>query len=61
MLISVGNPEAYKSVRAFVFAGDIHAPAFKRDTGGVGRMIAWTGSGQFVIDAHVSTGLLVLR
>ncbi len=61
MLIDVGNPQAYKSVRAFVFAGDIHAPAFKRDTGGVARMITWTGSGQFVVDAHVSTGLLVLR
>lgn len=61
MLISVGNPQAYRSVRAFVFAGDIHAPAFKRDTGGVGRMMTWTGSGQFVIDAHVSTGLLELR
>lgn len=61
MLINVGNPEAYKSVRAFVFAGDIHAPAFNRDTGGVGRMVTWTGPGQAVIDAHVSTGLLVLR
>ena len=57
MLISVGDPQAYRFVRAFVFAGDIHAPAFKRDTGGVGRMMTWTGSGQFVIDAHVSTGL----
>jgi hypothetical protein len=61
MLIDVGDPQAYKSVRAFVFAGDIHAPAFNRDKGGVGRMITWTGSGQFMIDAHVSTGLLVLR
>ena len=61
MLIDVGNPEAYKSVRAFVFAGDIHAPAFNRDTGGVWRMMTWTGPGQGVIDAHVSTGLLVLR
>jgi hypothetical protein len=61
MLISVGNPEAYKAVRAFVFAGDIHAPAFNRDKGGVWRMMTWTGPGQAVIDAHVSTGLLVLR
>jgi hypothetical protein len=61
MLINVGNPEAYKSVRAFVFAGDIHAPAFNRDTGGVWRIMTWTGPGQSVIDAHVSTGLLVLR
>ena len=61
MLIDVGNPEAYKSVRAFVFAGDIHAPAFNRDTGGVWRMMTWTGPGQAVIDAHVSTGLLVLK
>jgi hypothetical protein len=61
MLINIGNPEAYRTVRAFVFAGDIHAPALKRDTGGVGRMITWTGPGQAVIDAHVSTGLLELR
>jgi hypothetical protein len=61
MLINVGNPEAYKAVRAFVFAGDIHAPAFNRDTGGVWRMMTWTGPGQTVIDAHVSTGLLVLK
>ena len=61
MLIHVGNPEAYKSVRAFVFAGDIHAPALNRDTGGVWRMVRWTGPGQSVINAHVSTGLLELR
>jgi hypothetical protein len=61
MSINVGNPEAYKTVRAFVFAGDIHAPAFERDTGGVWRMMTWIGPGQAVIDAHVSTGLLVLR
>jgi predicted secreted protein len=61
MLINVGNPQAYKSVRAFVFAGGIQAPAFNRDTGGVGRMITWTGPGQAVIDVHVSAGLLVLR
>jgi hypothetical protein len=61
MLIHVGDPEMYKSVRAFVFAGDIHAPAFNRDTGGVWRMVTWTGSGHAVIDAHVSTGLLELR
>jgi hypothetical protein len=61
MLIHVGNPEAYKSVRAFVFAGDIHAPAFNRDTGGVWRMVNWAGPGQSIIDAHVSTGLLELR
>ncbi len=61
MLIHVGNPEVYKSVRAFVFAGDIHAPAFNRDTGGVWRMVSWTGPGESVINAHVSTGLLELR
>lgn len=61
MSINVGNPEAYKSVRAFVFAGDIHAPAFNRDTGGVWRMVTWKGPGRAVIDAHVTTGLLVLQ
>ena len=61
MLINVGDPEMYKSVRAFVFAGDIHAPAFNRDTGGVWRTMSWTGPGQSVINAHVSTGLLELR
>ena len=61
MLINVGDPKAYKSVSAFVFAGDIQASAFNRDTGGVWRMVTWTGPGQAVIDAHVSTGLLVLR
>jgi hypothetical protein len=61
MLINVGNPEAYKSVHAFVFAGDIHAPAFNRGTGGVWRMMTWTGAGQSIIDAHVDTGLLELR
>ena len=60
-LINVGNPEVYRSVQAFVFAGDIHAPAFNRDTGGVWRMMSWTGPGQSVIDAHVSAGLLELR
>lgn len=59
--INVGDPERYKSVRAFVFAGDIHAPAFNRDTGGVWRMMTRKGPGQAIIDAHVSAGLLVLR
>ena len=61
MSIDAGDPEAYKSVRAFVLAGDIHAPAFDRNTGGVGRMITWKGPGQAVIDAHVSAGSLVLQ
>jgi hypothetical protein len=61
MLIHVGSPEGYRSVRAFVFAGDIHAPAFNRDTGGLWRMMKWTGPGRFMINAHVGTGLLELR
>ena len=61
MSIHVGSPEVYKSVRAFVFAGDIHAPAFNRDTGGLWRMVKWTGPGQSIINAHVSAGLLELR
>lgn len=61
MSIDAGDPETYKSVRAFVLAGDIHAPAFDRNTGGVGRMITWKGPGHSVIDAHVSAGSLVLQ
>ena len=61
MLIHVGSPEVYKSVRAFVLAGDINAPAFNRETGGLWRMVKWRGPGQSIINAHVSTGLLELR
>ena len=61
MSIDVGDPEAYRSVRAFVLAGDIHAAAFHRETGGLWRMMSHQGPGHAVIDAHVSTGLLELR
>lgn len=59
--IDVGDPEGYKSVRGFVLAGDIHAPAFDREKGGLFRMMAWTGRGKTILDAHVSTGMLELK
>ncbi len=61
MSIDVGDPENYRSARAFVFAGAIQAPAFNRDKGGLWRMMRWTGPGRDVIDAHVSAGLVELR
>jgi hypothetical protein len=59
--IAVGDPESYRSARAFVFAGAIQAPAFNRDKGGLLRMMWWKGPGRAVIDAHVSAGLVELR
>jgi hypothetical protein len=59
--IDVGDPEGYKSVRGFVFAGDIHAPALDREKGGLFRMMTWRGHGKTMLDAHVSAGMLELK
>ncbi|HWZ84369.1 MAG TPA: hypothetical protein VNW47_17200 [Terriglobales bacterium] len=61
MSIDVGEPEAYKSVRGFVLAGDLHAPAFNREKGGLWRMMHWKGKGKTILDAHVGTGMLELQ
>ena len=61
MVIDVGDPAGYKSVRGFVFAGDVDARAFHAEKGGLWRMMTWSGPGDAVIDAHVSTGKLEMR
>jgi hypothetical protein len=61
MEINVGDPTSYKYVRGFVLAGDVQAPAFDQNKGGLWRRMKWRGPGQSVIDGHVSAGLLVLQ
>ena len=61
MTIDVGEPETYKSVRGFVLAGDLHAPVFNREKGGLWRMMHWKGKGKTILDAHVGTGMLELQ
>ena len=61
MVMNVGDPAGYRHVRGFVLAGGMNASAFRSNKGGLWRMMTWNGPGDVVIDAHVSTGSLVLR
>ena len=61
MVIDVGDPGGYRSARGFVLSGEVDAPAFHANKGGLWRMVKWSGPGTAVVDAHVSAGRLELR
>ena len=61
MTIDVGPTNHYGSADGFVLAGSLEAPAFAVAKGGIWRMFHWTGAGKSNIDAHVTSGELVLE
>jgi hypothetical protein len=61
MTIEVGRASDYRRVDAAVWAGEVNAGPFGRNTGGLFRSVEWDGPGSFRLDAHVKAGEIHLR
>lgn len=61
LTINVGNPDDYSRVEASVTAGDISAPPFHEDHGGLFRSFKKSGGGKYTLYAHVGAGDLTLK
>jgi len=61
LTIDVGKAEEYRRVSASVNSGELDAPAFNVSKGGLFRSFNQTGSGKYVLHAHVGAGELDLR
>lgn len=60
MIITLKDSERFAHAEGSVLAGEINAPTFHRRKGGLFRFFSWKGEGQNTLDAHVTTGRLVL-
>jgi hypothetical protein len=58
--IDVGRAEDYRSVDASVWAGDLKAPPFQVDKGGLFRSFDWRGKGPYRLHAKLKAGDLRL-
>jgi hypothetical protein len=54
--IDVGRAEDYRRVEASVWAGEIDAPPFHKNKGGLFRSIDWRGSGPYRLEARLKAG-----
>jgi hypothetical protein len=61
MSIAIGSGSNYRSCAGFVLAGSLEAPAFAVDKGGIWRTFHWAGPGTATLDAHVTSGEIVLK
>lgn len=61
LLVEVGDPADYSHVEASVTTGDIDAPPFGEDHGGLFRSFQKNGNGKYRLHAHVGAGELALR
>jgi len=59
--MDVGKAEDYRRVSASVNSGALEAPAFNVSKGGLFRSFNQTGSGKYLLHAHVGAGELDLR
>ena len=59
--ISVGNANDWGDVDASVTAGDLHAPAFQKASGGLFRSFKWKGPGKYRLHVHLTAGDINLR
>jgi len=59
--ISVGSSNDWGDVDASVTAGDLHAPAFQKATGGLFRSFKWKGPGKYRLRVHLTAGDINLR
>jgi len=59
--MDVGKAEEYRRVSASVNSGEINAPAFNVSKGGLFRSFNQSGSGKYLLHAHVGAGELDLR
>jgi len=58
--IDVGRAEDYRNVDASVWAGDISAPPFRVNKGGLFRSFDWSGKGPYRLHAKLKAGDLHL-
>lgn len=61
LTVDVGDSESYGHVDASVFAGEVDAPAFGENRGGLFRSFRRDGGGRYRLHAHVGAGQLTLR
>lgn len=61
LILHVGDPADYSHVDASVITGDIDAPPFHEDHGGLFRSFHKDGNGKYKLHAHVGAGDLTLR
>lgn len=61
LIVHVGDPADYSHVDASVLTGDIDAPPFREDHGGLFRSFHKSGNGKYRLHAHVGAGDLTLR
>jgi hypothetical protein len=61
LTIEIGKPEDMGHVEASVLTGELDAPAFEVNKGGLFRSFEHTGPGKYRVHAHVGAGELDLR
>ena len=59
--IDVVRAEDYKHVDAGVWAGELHAAAFRVAKEGLFRSFDWTGTGRYSLHAHLKAGEIRLH
>ncbi len=59
--LELGDPAQYGHVDGSVLSGDLSAPGFDVETGGLFRSFAREGAGSLRVHAHLGAGELVLR
>ena len=59
--IDVGDPDSYRTVDASVGAGDLNAPSFGVNKGGLFRSFRQERKGHFTLHAHLGAGDLNLQ
>ena len=61
VIIEVNDANEYARAEASVLAGDLSAPAFHINKGGLFRSFDWSGPGMYTLRVHLLAGDLVLR
>jgi len=61
MNVELGRTEDYASVKASVMTGEVDAPPYNANKGGLFRSIERTGPGRYHLVAHVGAGQLTLH
>jgi hypothetical protein len=58
--VDIGRADDYRSIDASVWAGEIEAPAFRANKGGLFRSLGWNGGGPYRLRASLWAGKLRL-
>jgi len=54
--VDIGRADDYRTVDASVWAGEIQAPAFRSEKGGLFRSLDWSGHGPYRLRASLGAG-----